>query len=231
MRRVRSLSSDVDGSPSESFSPKRGPAADPTLLQSQDPLPSAHKDKSESPTKSRSRTLSARSGTLSARSGSPDKDAKVFNRHDGGVGSPYGSPTKPIFQRSSSWYLDPQKASPEQRRSDKYVHMGYSEKRGTVKHPKRGAVSWNNRWHLTPSMLGQEIHPNYREFFDRPSRMYTSTTEDWRHMYGDHCDLINIRVPGTPLVNPVYGWHTLRLQKDLLRSQTQAQPAPPPQTL
>jgi hypothetical protein len=80
--------------------------------------------------------------------------------------------------------------------------------------PRRGLkVPWNNRWHMTPSMMGNTLYNTAREYFDKPSRLYTSQGEDWRHMYGDGCENLTWRVPGTPQPQPVYGWHSLRLQR------------------
>jgi hypothetical protein len=80
--------------------------------------------------------------------------------------------------------------------------------------PKRAVkVPWNNRWHMTPSMMGNHLYNTAREYFDKPSRLYTATSEDWRHMYGDGCENLSCRIPGTPQPQPVYGWHALRLQR------------------
>jgi hypothetical protein len=80
--------------------------------------------------------------------------------------------------------------------------------------PKRALkVPWNNRWHMTPSMMGNHLYNTAREYFDKPSRLYTARTEDWRHMYGDGCENLTWRTPGTPQPQPVYGWHSLRLQR------------------
>jgi hypothetical protein len=80
--------------------------------------------------------------------------------------------------------------------------------------PKRAVkVPWNNRWHMTPSMMGNHLYNTAREYFDKPSRLYTASTEDWRHMYGDGCENLSWRTSGTPQPQPVYGWHSLRLQR------------------
>jgi hypothetical protein len=80
--------------------------------------------------------------------------------------------------------------------------------------PKRALkVPWNNRWHLTPSIMGNHLYNTARDYFDKPSRLYTAQTEDWRHMYGDGCENLTWRNPGTPQPQPVYGWHSLRLQR------------------
>jgi hypothetical protein len=80
--------------------------------------------------------------------------------------------------------------------------------------PKRALkVPWNNRWHMTPSIMGNTLYNTARDYFDKPSRLYTSQPEEWRHMYGDGCENLCWRVPGTPQPQPVYGWHALRLQR------------------
>jgi len=137
--------------------------------------------------------------------------------HHVDVGSPTGSPAKPRFQKTASWLLEPEKLSSSQKREDKYRSTHYSEKHGVMRYKERACkeVPWNNRWHLNPSNFGQSLHGHYREYFDHPSRMYTSSGEDWRHMYGDGCELLNTRTPGQPFVKPAYGWHSLRLQDKL----------------
>jgi hypothetical protein len=127
-----------------------------------------------------------------------------------GVGSPHGTSVKPGFQRTGSWLLEPVVAPSTDKRKIKYTSTHYSEKHGTVTHLKsKKQVPWNNRWHLTPSRFGK-LHPAYQEYFDTPSRMYTASTEDWRHMYGDNCEVWTKRPNGLVVQNPDYGWKGLR---------------------
>jgi hypothetical protein len=72
---------------------------------------------------------------------------------------------------------------------------------------------WNNRWHMSPSNLGAEIHGSVREYFEKPSRMYTSAAESWRGMLGDGCENWSVRKPGTPQMKLAYGWQALQLQR------------------
>jgi hypothetical protein len=127
-----------------------------------------------------------------------------------GVGSPHGTSVKPHFQKTGSWLLEPEVAPSSQKRKIKYTSTHYSEKHGTVTHLKtQKQVPWNNRWHLSPSNFAK-LHPAYQEYFDSPSRLYTSTTEDWRHMYGDNCEVWTKRPAGLVMKNDGYGWHGLR---------------------
>jgi hypothetical protein len=127
-----------------------------------------------------------------------------------GVGSPHGTAAKPHFQKTGSWLLEPEVAPSSQKRKIKYTSTHYSEKHGTVtNHATQQKVPWNNRWHLTPSRFGK-LHPAYQEYFDAPSRMYTSSTEDWRHMYGDNCEVWTKRPAGLTMNNNGYGWKGLR---------------------
>jgi hypothetical protein len=128
------------------------------------------------------------------------------------IGSRVGSPTKPEFMRSGSWHLKKDRVSHEARRAAiPGATTHYSHKHGKMK-MKGKVVPWNNRWHLSPTVMGAEIHQNYREYFDLPSRMYTAATDSWRHMYGDGCEMLNTRPTGAKMPRPVYGWHSLRLQ-------------------
>jgi hypothetical protein len=138
------------------------------------------------------------------------EDANAAHQNLVGVGSPSGTMAKPRFQRTGSWLLEPEVAPSNEKRKIKYTSTHYSEKHGTVKHLKtQKQVPWNNRWHLSPSRMSK-LHPAYQEYFDQPSRMYTSSTEEWRHMYGDNCEKWTKRPAGLLMTNKGYGWKGLR---------------------
>jgi hypothetical protein len=135
-----------------------------------------------------------------------------------GVGSPAGSPMKPMFQKTGSWLLEPEVLPSSEKRKIKFTSTHYSEKHGTMHDNRSGKqVEWNNRWHLTPSRFGK-LHPAYQEYFDNPSRLYTSSTEDWRCMYGDNCEEWAIRAPGMPLKAGGYGWKGMKKSVEVLKS-------------
>jgi len=136
---------------------------------------------------------------------SEDGDPKLV-----GVGSPHGTSVKPSFQKTGSWLLEPEIAPSTDKRKIKYTSTHYSEKHGTVHNIKtQKKVPWNNRWHLGPSRF-HKLHPAYQEYFDTPSRMYTSSAEDWRHWYGDDCEVWARRPPGLVMNDTGYGWKGMR---------------------
>ena len=71
-------------------------------------------------------------------------------------------------------------------------------------------VPWNNRHQLNPSNFGPHLCEAYREYFASPSRMYTAKTEKWRRMYGDGCEDLCVRKPGTQPDRRQYGFAQLR---------------------
>jgi len=150
-----------------------------------------------------------------------------LSRTHTGVGSPPGSPTKPRFQKTGSWYLHPHTTTDAEKRKIKFTSTHYSEKHGTVKNVRTGSqVPWNNRWHLTPSRFGSKLHHAYQEYFDLPSRMYTSASEDWRHMYGTDCEKWANRPPGSPLeMDHRYGWKGLVEFRDVAGLSTRGSTA------